>query len=102
MLILHVCAHFPVTQTLIKIIIAVASRMALHWGLCRLGPWSMRTLHNQLFCLQATLVITVTNTRHKREETDRIEPELKGRETIAEILRSVICPELIRRGEGND
>lgn len=38
MLLLLVCAHFPMTQTLIKIIITVAPCMALQWGLCRLRP----------------------------------------------------------------
>lgn len=37
-LLLLVRVHFQMTQTLIKIIITVAPRLALQWGLCRLRP----------------------------------------------------------------
>lgn len=62
MLLLLVCAHFPMTPTLIKIIISVAPRMALQWGLCRLSRGLCKPLGDQLFCLQANVVITVINT----------------------------------------
>lgn len=62
MLLLLVCAHFPMTPTLIKIIISAAPRMALQWGLCRLSRGLCEPLGDQLFCLQANVVITVINT----------------------------------------
>lgn len=83
MLLLLVCAHFPMTPTLIKIIISVAPRMALQWGLCRLSRGLCEPLGDQLFCLQANVVITVINTWHKGEDGDGGElPGLKGRGTI--------------------
>lgn len=76
---LLVCAHFPMTQTLIKIIISVATRMALWWGLCRLRPGRRKAPRDRLFCLQANLVITVINTWHESEDRDRMEQgRIKG------------------------
>lgn len=69
-LLLLVCTHFPMTQTKIKIIISVATCMALQWGRCRLRPNLCKTLRVQLLCLQANLVITVINTWHKGEDRD--------------------------------
>lgn len=90
-LLLLVCAHFQMTPTLIKIIIAAAPRVAPQWDRggggegMEIKTWFKQAQCDQLFFWGTSRVIAVINTWHKTGQGQK--PALQNRKGVEQLPR---------------